>query len=146
MQAVLGRIQLKRMPDWQRRRAANALRLAEAARRHAVARVPAPSPDVEHAWYRFYFFIRPESLHCRLDADRVVQEIASRGVPCMQGSCSEIYLEKRSTARRSALRGACRRPASLGEDSVAMLVHPTLTEDEMTKSCRALDDVLSLAT
>ena len=76
--------------------------------------------------------------------DPLGREVA-RGVPAYQGSCSEVYLEK-------AFDGLSCRPSSplpvakeLGETSVMMLVHPTLTAAELEKSCAVLDEVLSLA-
>jgi len=145
MQAVIGRVQLKRMPEWMAKRKANALRLAKVAARHAVARVPLPPEHVDHAWYRFYFFVRPDYLAPAWTRDRIIAEITSRGVPCMQGSCSEIYLEKAFDA--TPYRPAQRLPVAkaLGETSVMMLVHPTLTESEMDKACSVLDDILARA-
>ena len=74
-----------------------------------------------------------------------MEEIVARGVPAYQGSCSEVYLEK-------AFEGLECRPEvplpvarELGETSVMMLVHPTLTEDQMELSCTALREVLAQA-
>ncbi|MDG2932591.1 DegT/DnrJ/EryC1/StrS aminotransferase family protein, partial [Vibrio parahaemolyticus] len=59
-----------------------------------------------------------------------------------QGSCSEIYLEK-------AFDGTPWRPlerlenaVELGETSLMFLVHPTLTEAEMNKTCEVIRAVL----
>jgi dTDP-4-amino-4,6-dideoxygalactose transaminase len=69
-----------------------------------------------------------------------------RGVPCFQGSAPEIYLER-------AFAGTTSRPAerlpvarALGETSLAMLVHPTITDAQIDRACQALDEVLTLAT
>ena len=77
--------------------------------------------------------------------DRIVEEINALGVPCYQGSCSEVYLEK-------AFDGTGWRPESrlpvakeLGETSLMFLVHPTLTDDEIETTGRVAQDVLSLA-
>ncbi len=63
----------------------------------------------------------------------------------MQGSCAEVYLEKAfdNTPWRPAVR--LENARLLGETSIMMLVHPTLTKDEMSKACKVLDEVLSLA-
>jgi dTDP-4-amino-4,6-dideoxygalactose transaminase len=145
MQATIGRIQLRRMADWTAARTANAHRLKEVCDRHPVVRVPAVPTDVVHGWYKFYAFVRPERLAEGWSRDRIIEEINARGVPCYHGSCSEVYLEK-------AFDGTPWRPKErlpvakmLGETSLMMLVHPTLTEAEMDQSCRVLDEVLSLA-
>jgi dTDP-4-amino-4,6-dideoxygalactose transaminase len=145
VQAVIGRLQLKRIQDWSARRSANAARLAEVCRRFPVVRVPTTPNHVVHAWYRFYAFVKPNQLAEGWTRDRIIHEIISAGVPCYHGSCSEIYLEK-------AFDGTAFRPSQqlpiareLGETSLAFLVHPTLTETEIELTCAVLEDVLSRA-
>lgn len=145
MQAVIGRIQLQRMADWTAARTANALRLKAVCDPHAVVRVPASPDHMKHAWYKFYAFVRPEQLAPGWSRDRIVDEVNASGVPCFHGSCSEVYLEK-------AFEGTPWRPAEplpiarqLGETSVMLLVHPTLTEAEMDKACAVLGEVLQQA-
>ena len=145
MQAVIGRIHLKRMADWTAARTANALRLKAVCDQYDVVRVPETPEDVVHAWYKFYAFVRPEQLASGWSRDRIVEEVNARGVPCYHGSCSEVYLEK-------AFDGTPWRPAeplpvarALGETSLMLLVHPTLTEAEMDKACVVLGEVLQQA-
>lgn len=146
VQAVIGRIQLKRMADWTAKRRANAALLDEAvADIQLLRRVQVPA-DCEHAEYKHYFFVRPELLAPGWSRDRIIEEITQRGVPCYQGSCSEVYLEK-------AFDNTGWRPAEplpnarqLGETSLMMLVHPTLTSAEIEKSCKVLREVALLAT
>ena len=145
MQAAIGRIQLRRMPAWSAARAANAARLAQACSKHAAVRVPAVPAHIRHANYRFYVYVQPEQLAPGWTRDRIVEEIVARGVPCLQGSCSEVYLEKAFDG--TGLRPHERLPVAreLGETSLAFLVHPTLSEAEIGLTCSALDDVLTLA-
>ena len=145
MQAVLGRIQLKRMPQWTSVRQAYAERIWSAAREVPGLRVPALPEWAEHAAYRAYVFIEPEAMKADWDRDRVVTEIISRGVPCYSGSCSEIYLEK-------AFDNTPWRPSSplstaheLGQTSLMFLVHPTLENRHIDKTCAVLRDVMCLA-
>ena len=72
--------------------------------------------------------------------------MAELNVPCMQGSCSEVYLEK--AFDNTPWRPEKRLPNAmeLGETSLMMLVHPTLRLDEVQLMCEALDKVLSKAT
>jgi dTDP-4-amino-4,6-dideoxygalactose transaminase len=105
-------------------------------------------PDFEggsHAYYKCYVYVQPEKLAPGWSRDRIVEAINTRGVPCYQGSCSEVYLEK-------AFDNTGWRPAeplpnakSLGETSMMFLVHPTLTESEIQKTCNAVGEVLKLA-
>ncbi len=146
MQAAIGRIQLKRMADWQAQRLANAEAIWDAARTCSALRVPELSADTLHAAYKCYIFVKPAALNGDWDRDRILAEIAARGVPSFSGSCSEVYLEK-------AFDGTGFRPAEplpvareLGETSMMFMVHPTLTAAEIKKTCDVLSEVMSLAT
>lgn len=145
LQAVIGRIQLKRMTDWTAARTRNAEQIWDICRQHAALRVPSLPADCVHAHYKCYVQVRPEQLAEGWTRDRIIDAIVERGVPCFQGSCSEVYLEK-------AFDGTDWRPAErlpvareLGETSLMFLVHPTLTADEIGKTCAVIDEVMSLA-
>lgn len=145
MQAVIGRIQLRRMESWTKARQENAAKLDAVVANYPLLRLVTVPADCEHAEYKHYFFVNPDKLATGWSRDRIVDEIMSRGVPCYQGSCSEVYLEK--AFDNTPWRPKERLPNAklLGETSVMMLVHPTLTEEEMNKSCQVLDEVLTLA-
>ena len=145
MQAVIGRIQLRRMESWTKARQENAAKLDAVAAKYPLLRLVTVPTDCEHAEYKHYFFVNPDKLAAGWSRNRIVDEIMSRGVPCYQGSCSEVYLEKAfdNTPWRPTERLA--NAQLLGETSVMMLVHPTLTAEEMSKSCQVLEEVLVLA-
>lgn len=147
VQAVIGRIQLKRMADWTAARTHNAERIWEVCRGFDAVRVPEfdASEGSVHAHYKCYVQVRPENLATGWSRDRIVDEIVARGVPCFQGSCSEVYLEKAFDG--TGWRPAERLPVAreLGETSLMFLVHPTLTEAEIDKACKVIADVLSTA-
>src|SRR5690554_5915486 len=145
MQAVIGRIQLQRMPQWQAQRLANSEAIWNAARACPALRVPAVPEGSVHAAYKCYVFVKPDALKQGWDRDRILAEIAERGVPSFSGSCSEVYLEK-------AFDGTGLRPATplmvareLGETSMMFLVHPTLTAAEIQQTCDVLQEVMKLA-
>lgn len=142
MQAAVGRIQLRRMADWHARRTANAKRLVAALADLPAVRVPLPGDGIEHAWYKFYAFVRSEHLKSGWNRDRIMAEINAEGVPCYSGSCSEVYLEKAfdNTGWRPAERLSVAR--ALGETSLMWLVHPTLTDDEVDKTARVMREVV----
>ena len=145
MQAAIGRIQLRRMPAWHDRRIDNARAIADACRRHDVIRLPSMAADVVHAYYRFYAFVRPEKLAAGWSRDRIVDAIVENGVPCYHGACPEIYREK--AFQKSGYGPSVPLPIAreLGETSMMLLVHPTLTETEMARTCEVLDDVFTHA-
>lgn len=145
IQAAIGRIQLRRMPRWHALRIGHARRIWSAARRLPGLRVPDIPDDIEHAAYKCYVFVDADQLGTGWDRDRILREINERGVPCYSGSCSEVYLEKAFDNTR--FRPAQRLPQAreLGETSLMFLVHPTLTDAEIGKTCEVLEDVMRAA-
>ena len=173
MQAAIGRIQLRRMAQWTAARTANAAVLAQALQPFAgpsgVVRVPAFrcgsscaavqagecsaggcgaaafTAGCVHAQYKAYAYVRPENLAPGWSRDRIVHEINALGVPCYQGSCSEVYLEKAFDG--TGWRPEPRLPVAkeLGETSLMWLVHPTLTPDEMARTAEVVAQVLRQA-
>jgi dTDP-4-amino-4,6-dideoxygalactose transaminase len=146
MQAAIGRLQLKKLPRWHEQRQQNAMRIADALASFTCVRVPLPGTDFRHAYYRLYAFVEPDGLADGWDRDRILKEIQSLGVSCFSGSCPEIYNEK--AFERAGLRPKAPLPnaASLAETSLAFLVHPTLTEDDIRATCQTIDSVFAAAT
>lgn len=151
MQAVLGRIQLTRMPDWTAKRTANAQAILDTcAKWEAKGYLSVPrleeSPqfaDSTHAYYKLYVYVQPDNLPKEWSRDRIIEEINKLGVPCFSGSASEVYLEK--AFDNTGLRPESRLPVAkqLGETSLMFLVHPTLTEDEIKQTVQAIDSVFA---
>ncbi|WP_289098630.1 DegT/DnrJ/EryC1/StrS aminotransferase family protein [uncultured Pseudoalteromonas sp.] len=146
MQAVIGRIQLTRMKDWTAKRQAYGAELDKAAANFNCIRLVDTPEYCEHAEYKHYMFVKPRQLAEGWDRDRIVNEIFARGVPCFQGSCSEVYLEKAfdNTLWRPEIR--LPNAVELGETSIMFLVHPTLTDTEILKTAAVIKEVFSLAT
>jgi len=147
MQAAIGRIQLKRMPDWHKARSANAARILGICDRFPTAlRVPRPPEHIGHAWYKCYIFVRPEGLAPEWSRDRILETINSYGIPCFSGTCPEVYLEK--AFDNTGLRPTKRLPvaAELGDTSLMFPVHPTLTREAMDCTCEVLETVMRQAT
>ena len=145
VQAVIGRIQLRRMQEWHAARLKNASRIWAQARQLPALRVPVlPVADV-HAAYKCYVFVRPQALKASWSRDRILNEMVARGVPAFSGSCSEVYQEKafEGTGWRPSLRLA--HAKELGETSMMFLVHPTLTQQEIELTCKVLSDVVQEA-
>src|SRR5690554_4315640 len=145
MQSAIGRIQLAWMPEWKAARQANAGRISAACAPFSLVRTPTVPAHMEHACYKHYCFVEPEQLADGWTRDRIVEAINARGVPCYQGSCSEVYLEK--AFDNTGWRPAASLPVAkeLGETSLMFLVHPTLSEAEITQTCDVIREVLSMA-
>lgn len=146
MQAAIGRVQLRKLPRWLEIRRRNAAILTERFARLPALRVTVPPEDIGHAYYKYYVFVRPEWLKSGWDRDRVMEAINAEGIPCFSGSCSEIYREKAFTDRGWGPPERLPVARELGETSLMFLVHPTLSEEDMHDTARAVEKVLRVAT
>jgi dTDP-4-amino-4,6-dideoxygalactose transaminase len=145
MQGAMGRIQLARLPEWTLRRQRHARRIWETSQSVAGLRAPELIQGGEHAAYKAYVFVEAEALKNDWDRDRIIREVLDQGVPCFSGGCPEIYLER-------AFDGTPWRPVErlknarcLGEASLMFLVHPTLEDVHLDKTCDVLSGVMRRA-
>jgi dTDP-4-amino-4,6-dideoxygalactose transaminase len=145
MQAAVGRIQLERMDIWHKKRKDNAQAILKACAEFTnTIRVSEIDNDIEHAWYKLNVYVCLESLKDGWDRDRIINEINQFGIPCYSGSCSEIYLEK---AFDDKFRPQERLPnaKTIGESALMFLIHPSLTNADINKTCQAIKKTLSQA-
>ena len=145
MQAAIGRIQLRRMPDWTRLRKNNAAMIDAVAKNYDLVRTVKVPDYVEHAEYKHYLFIKPEKLALNWTRNRIVDAFAALAVPCFLGSCSEVYLEKAFDNTHYRPKERLKNARLLGETSLMFLVHPSLTEIELDKTCEAISKVFAQA-
>lgn len=146
IQAVIGRLQLKKLGGWVSKRGNNATILTEGFGNISALRVPQPTVEIGHAYYKYYAFVIPDRLREGWGRDRILREINDAGVPCFSGSCSEIYLERAFDV--PGLRPAERLQVAkeLGDTSLMFLVHPTLGPGEMGKTVDVVGKIMSKAT
>lgn len=153
MQAVIGRIQLKKMAEWTKIRTQNAKILREALTQFAGERQFLRIPDIEfhqvmggdsvHAYYKYYVYVRPENLPENINRDSILNALNEKKIPCFSGSCSEIYLEKAFDNHPSRPNERLTVAKELGETSLMFLIHPTLTTNEMQTIANTTVDVLT---
>lgn len=152
VQGVIGRKQLTNMHSWNQARNLNANQifkcLREITKKNNVLRVPdfeSLCPESTHAYYKLYFYLNPEMLGAGWTRDLIIEDIVNYGVPCFQGSCSEVYLEKAFIKHGLAPVERLPEAKRLGETSLMLLIHPTLTQKEIRKTCNVLKQVLNKA-
>ncbi|MDC0298117.1 DegT/DnrJ/EryC1/StrS aminotransferase family protein [Akkermansiaceae bacterium] len=138
MQAALGRFQLTMMLDWTAKRRRNAKAIDTVSDDCELLRSVHVPDHLTHAYYKHYLFVNEEYLATGWTRDRIIDEINKLGVPCYQGSCPEIYLEKAFNGTGWRPERALPVARKLGETSLMFLVHPTLKEEEIQKACDAL--------
>lgn len=141
VQSAIGRIQLKKLPLWIQMRRGHAQRINNILSDVPAIRLTIPPAYIGHSYYKYYAFIDPSRLRDGWNRYRIQAEILARGVQCFTGSCSEIYLEE---AFPPDWRPAERLPVAreLGETSIMLLVHPTLSAEQVETSADVVRDVL----
>ena len=158
IQAILGLIQLKKISEWTNKRTSNALRILTACSNLRVLRTPNflceqnkcaqncfKETSCRHAFYKLYVYIKPEEIRPEWNRDRIVDEINKREVPCFQGTCSEVYLEKAFDNTEFKPVKRLVNAKALGDTSLMFLVHPTLTDLEIQKTCDVISEVMGMA-
>ena len=134
IQSALGILQLNYIKKWHMKRNENATKIMNAARENKLFRVPNIPKHITHAFYKLYIFVNG-GLKKR---NELLNEINKKGVPCYTGGCSEIYREK---AFGSKNKGFLKTAAKLGDTSMMFLVHPTLTKNEINKTCEVISNI-----
>src|SRR5664279_476008 len=144
VQSAIGRVVLRKLPEWLMIRRRHAEILTERLARIPALRVTVPPPHIGHAYYKYYVFVRPELLLPEWSRDRIMQSINAEGVPCSVGSCSEIYREKAFSGDWPEDK---RLPVAkeLGDSSLMFLVHPTLTPNDIQHTCSVIEHVMGQA-
>jgi len=144
LQSALGRILLRKLPQHLAQRRHNAGVLSEHFTRIPGLRVPQPPSSVNHAYYKFYAFIRPEDLQPGWHLHRIQEAVIAEGIPCFAGY-REMYLEKAFPSEWVPTAGM-ENVAELSRTGLVFLVHPTLGEADMLDTCRAVEKVMAAAT
>lgn len=143
VQSAVGRSQLPKVPAMLARRQHHASILTRGLSHVTALRLPRPAPDISHACYKFYAFIRPDCLRPGWTHTKILEAINAEGIPCQTGSCSEIYMENAFDRFRPPDRLPVAR--ELGETSLMFLVHPTLRDQDMRDTCEAVEKVIACA-
>ncbi|MGA2278659.1 MAG: DegT/DnrJ/EryC1/StrS aminotransferase family protein [Terracidiphilus sp.] len=145
VQSAVGRVALRKMPFWISKRRRNAKKLTERLSQLPALRIGREPEHLRHSYYKYYAFVQPEKLKQGWSRDRIAKSIVSEGVPCSVGSCSEVYLEGAFPPDlRPPKRLAIAR--ELGETSLMFVVHPTLSEAAIERTCETVERVVAQAT
>ena len=143
IQGAIGRIQLTKLDGWVEARRANAARLRDGLSNVPLLRIPESDAHEHHAYYKFYAFVEPERLKPDWSRDRILVAMQAEGIPGLSGSCPEIYREKAFAGHGYQVLPVAQ---ALGETSIMLMVHPTLTRTDIDKMVTAVRKVCSAAT
>ena len=133
MQSAIGRIQLRKLNKMRFKREKNALLLFEILKDIKSIRIPLPKKHITAAWYKLYIYLRPKYLKSSYSRRSIIKEIIDAGFSAFSGSCSEIYKEKCFSGYDFYPQKPLKNAIELGENSIALLVHPTITEEQIIK-------------
>ncbi len=145
IQAAIGLQQLAKLEQWVEQRNRNAKVLNAGLQGLDALRLTVPPEHIYHAYYKYYTFVRPERLKQDWNRDRILEAIRAEGIACGPGSCSEVYLERafdNSPSRPSERLPIAKR---LGETSIMLPLHPTLSEGDMGDMVEAIRKVSKVA-
>lgn len=145
MQSAIGRVLLKKVPEWLAKRRAHVQYLMERLQYVPGLRVLRPPAHIQAACYKYYVFIRPERLKPGWNRHRIMVEVERQGVPCFSGSCSEVYEEKAFKATGFQPSRRMMNARILGQTSLMFLVHPTLSRENIADTCEVLGSVMRKA-
>ena len=146
MQGAIGRVQLKKMNEWNQLRQENAQIIIDNLKNFPdIVNLPQTPNYINHGHYRVYASLKTENLKTSWSRDMIIDEITQLGVPCFVGSCPEIYREE--AFKNSGFVPVKRLPNAkkLGETSLAFLCHPTLRKKDLERFNKVISKVLGHA-
>jgi len=133
MQAAIGLLQLAKLPGWLETRRGNAATLSTILGAVGGLRVVRPHEHVEHAFYKYYCFLKVAPWDDGQARDRLVGDLQRLGVPCGSGSCPEIYKENAFTQTGWQPMGVTPVARRIGAVSIMLPVDPSLGTAEMER-------------
>ena len=145
MQAAIGRAALARLPGWVKTRQKYAQILTAAFSKIPGLRVTVPPDHVEHAYYKYYVFIRLKLLRDGWDRDRIMTAIIEEGIPCFSGICGQIHREGAFKKHGFLPAEELSVSEELMNTSLMFLVHPTLEKKNIENTIQAVKKVMKQA-
>lgn len=146
MQAAIGRIQYRRLPQWHQQRTENANTLRELLEVIPGLRVPEPEPGLTHAYYRLYAYVDSACLLSGWNRDRIIGEVNRVSpLPISTGSSAEIYREFAFKQAGLAQAAPLPRASRACRESLAFVVHPGLKFADLDGVARSIASVMAAA-
>jgi dTDP-4-amino-4,6-dideoxygalactose transaminase len=145
MQSALGIYQLGRLEDWHAKRARNASIFIKAIEDLSIVHCPTLPSNVTHAWYKLYLTLNPLLIKKNYNRHKIIAELNNLNVPAGFGGSGEMYREK---AFHKLGHGSLFRLTNgrfLEDNSLLMMVHPTITRSECVRRAHILRAILKNA-
>jgi len=145
MQAVIGRLQLQKLPQWLTERRRNAVLLNKGLANVPGLRLALPPAHCEHAYYKYYAFVREDMLRPGWGLERILEALNAEGIPSSVGACSEIYREKAFVDAKLGPKHPLPVANQLTNSSLMFMLHPGLNAQDMRDTCAAVAKVMHAA-
>ena len=153
MQAAMGRVMLKKVDGWVRKRRELAELYKKAFDSVPGLRTTVPESESYHSYYKYYVFINPEELKAAWNRDAVIDALNKSGIPCNTGTCPEIYREKAFRTIEYKVHGGKKGKdgtylpvaKELGKTSIMFMVHPTLSLESIHYVIQQVTSVMNKA-
>ena len=143
VQAAIGLVQLTKLPKWHKERLGNAQLLANLIGGLPGVRCPTPPQEIEHGYYRLNARFNPISSESGQTREGVLAKCTAQNLPIFSGSCSEVYLEEVFKGNGLAPENRLPEAEAWTRESLAFLVHPGLTSDDLTKVAQGLEESIN---
>ena len=99
-----------------------------------------PNKNIKSAWYRFYFFIKPNIKNFKKIRFKIIENLKKNNLKSFTGSCPEIYLEKSFKNLNKSKIKRLKNCKQLGETSIALEINHTLTYLQHRKNFFAFEN------
>ena len=142
MQAVIGLYQLKKLKKWVNRRFELLKYFWKKTTNIDKIYTPVLPLNITHAAYRMYVYIHKDFIQKKFDIKKIIKHISTEGVPCSNGSCSEIYKEnlfKKYFKNKKIIRENAH---LLERTSLSFPVNPYTTKKEVDRMVKSLKNAV----
>ena len=102
-----------------------------------------PPRNIKSAWYRFYFFLKPDIKKFQQIRFKIISNLKKSGIKCFTGSCPEIYLEKAFKNKKNLRVKRLENCKILGKTSLAFDMNHTLSQKQHKKQLVKIKQKLS---
>lgn len=145
VQGAIGRLALKKLPQWVAARRRNATVLDEGLSTIDGLDVVRPEARFGHSYYKYYVNVAHDVVTGEWTRDDIVRALQAEGIPCGSGICCEIYREQAIETAGFAPAEPLPVAADLDRRTIMFPVHPTLSADDMSDIIAACRKVMRTA-
>ncbi len=131
VQSAVGRIQLRKLKKFIKIRNLNSIKILNSLKKFKSVNLPIVPKKITHAFYRCYIQVNKNHLKNGWTKHKIIEKLIKKGVPCNEGSCSELYREKSFKKVGHSPKKRLQNAKKLSESSIAFQVDHTINFKEL---------------